>query len=225
MLKYVKLNKEATMGLIASDKGGGDFEIMDAGVYVAVCYCVVDLGTQHNPKWDQWQKKVMIGWEIPDERIDIEKDGEKKNLPRVISRKFTLSLSDKGYLKPFLESWRGQPFTFKELVAFDISKLMGVNCQLNVIHNSYEGKTYANVATAMPLMKGIDRREPENPVVYYSMEDHGLSIPDNVYDWQKKIIMESQEWNETGQQNEEWGDKGDGPPIDNNPVEDEQIPF
>jgi len=210
------------MGLIASDTGGGDYDLIEPGVYVAVCYCVVDLGTQHNSKYDQWQHKVMIGWEIPDERIEIEQDGEKVSKPRVISRRFTLSLSSKSLMKPFLESWRGQPFSFEEMVAFDISKLLRVNCQLNVIHNSYEGKTYANVAAAMPLIKGIERREPENPVIYYSMEDHQLNIPPEVYDWQKKIIMESREFNETGQQNEEWGDQGAGPPP---PTEEDHIPF
>jgi hypothetical protein len=212
------------MGLTASDKGGGDFEILDAGVYVAVCYCVVDLGTQHNVKYDQWQHKVMLGYEIPDERIEIEKDGQMKDLPRVISRQFTLSLSDKGYLKPYLESWRGKKFTFEEQVSFDISKLLKANCQLNVIHNEYEGKTYANITTAMPLIKGIERRDPENPLIYYSMEDHGLNIPEEVYDWQKKIIMKSKEYNEIGQQvdgreNNNW--PGATPPV----PDDDQIPF
>ena len=212
------------MPLTASDKGGGDFEIMDAGVYVAACYCVVDLGTQHNQKYDQWQKKVLLGFEIPDERIDIDEDGTKVSKPRVISRRFTCSLSPKGFLRPFLESWRGKKFSFEEEAGFDISKLLKVNCQLNIIHNSYEGKTYANIAAAMPLMKGIDRRDPENPIIYYSMEDHGLSIPDTVYDWQKKIIMESKEYNETGQQNEEWGDAGNAH-ADRPPIDDTDIPF
>jgi len=202
------------MPLTASSKGSSDFEIIEPGVYQGVCQAVIDLGTQHNQKWGQYQHKVMLTWELPTERIQIEKDGEAQDLPRVISRRFTLSLSEKSLLRPFLESWRGIAFTPQELIAFDISKLLGANCQLNIIHNDYEGKTYANVSTAMPLLKGTPKLTAQNEMIYYSMEDHGLSIPEGVHDWQKKIIMESMEWNETGQQNEEWGDKGDGPPID-----------
>ena len=211
------------MPFTASSSGGGDFEIIDAGVYVAVCYCVVDTGTHENATWKKWFRKGIIGFEIPDERIEIEKDGVKKDLPRVVSREFTISLAETGYLRPFLESWRGKKFTFEEEAGFDISKLLGVNCQLNIIHETSKknGKTYANIATAMPLAKGIPHREPENELIYYSMEDHKLSIPEGVYPWMVKKIEASREFNETGQQNEEWGDQGSGPPIN----EADDIPF
>jgi len=215
------------MGLIASDKGSGDFEIVDAGVYQAICQSVIDLGTHKSKNYDKWNQLVLLTFELPTERIQIEKDGKTKDLPRVVSRRFTLSLAETSHLRPFLESWRGVAFSPKDLEGFDISKLLGVNCQINIVHNVVGPKTYANIATAMPLMKNMPRLQPENPVLYYSIEEHGTNIPSELHDWQRNIILESREFsdtiaNETGQQNEEWGDHGDGPPV---PTDDDSIPF
>ena len=209
------------MPLTASDKGGKDFPIVPSGVFQAVCQSVIDLGTQYNKEYDNWSHKVLITWELPTERIQVEREGEDVDMPRVVSRRFTLSLHSKSAFRPFLESWRGMAFNAVDLMGFDISKLLGVNCQLNIVHNTVGDKTYANVATAMPLLKGMPKLQPENPELYYSIEDHGLNIPDEIHDWQKKIIMESREFNETGQQNEEWGDRGNGPPVD----EADDVPF
>ena len=191
------------MGLIASDKGSGDYELTEEGVHLAVCYGVIDLGQQHNPKFDNWPHKIMIQWELPNLRIDI-KDGERVvSKPRAISRRFTLSLSDKSHLRPFLESWRGKKFTFEELAGFDIQNVVGVNCMLQILHEKVGEKTYANVHTVMPIAKGTDKLVSENPVMFYSMEDQGLDFPKSIPEWIQGIIMKSKEWNETGQQNDE----------------------
>jgi hypothetical protein len=199
------------MPLTASDSGGADFAIVPAGVFQGVCQSVIDLGTQYNKTYDNYSHKVMITWELPTERIQLEKDGVEIDKPMVISRRFTLSLHSKSAFRPFLESWRGTGFNAQDLMGFDISKLVGVNCMLNIVHATVGEKTYANIATAMPLLKNMPRLKPENPVLYYSMEDHGLSIPEEIHDWQKKIIMESKEYNEQGQQGQEYGDTGTYP--------------
>ena len=122
------------MGLIASDKGGGDYKPTEEGVHLAVCYGVIDLGHQHNEKFQKDEHKILIQWELPNLRIDIKDNGETVSKPRAISRRFTLSLGEKSHLRPFLESWRGKKFTGGELAEFDITKLIGVNCQLQVLH-------------------------------------------------------------------------------------------
>ena len=96
---------------------------------------------------------------------------------------------------------------------------------LQVLHNDYQDKTYANVHTVMPLGKGVEKMIPENPTVFYSMDDSGLNYPQELPDWIKKIIMDSSEYNETGQMND-WPDENmadfrEGPP----PEDDEHIPF
>ena len=219
------------MSLIASDKGNSDFEITPEGVYHAVCYGVIDLGHQHNKTYDNWGRKIMIQWELPSERIDIEVDGKMVSKPRAISRRFGLSLGTKSHLRPFLESWRGKKFKFDELVGFDLEKLVGVNCMLQVLHNDYQDKTYANVHTVMPIGKGVDKMIPENPTMFYSMDDSGLNYPSELPDWIKKIIMESREYQEAGNPGYEeeqiggYGEMGDAFPGDKMELPDQNIPF
>lgn len=200
------------MPLTVSDKGGGDFQPIEAGVYPAVLYALIDLGTQFNELYNNYQHKVMLIWEVPGERIEV--DGDDK--PRVISKEYTLSLSDKAHLRNDLISWRGRDFTGQELVHFDLSNIMGACCQLNIIHKTSKktGKAYAMVSGIMPLSKGMLKFKPENEQLYFSFEDGG-GIPEQVPDWIKSKIMASREWNELGQQQEEWGDHGpDEPPYD-----------
>ena len=206
------------MPLTVSESGGSSFQPIEPGVYPAVLYGLIDLGTQFNELYNNHQHKVMLIWEVPSERIEI--DGEDK--PRVISKEYTLSLSEKAHLRNDLMSWRGRDFTPEELFRFDISTIMGACCQLNIIHKTSKktGKDYAMVSSVNPLSRGMQKFEPENETIYFSFEDGG-EIPEGTPDWIKSKIMASQEWNETGQQNEEWR-RQDEPPV--NAYEDD-IPF
>jgi len=187
------------MPLTASDSGGKDFEPTEAGVHHAVCYFVIDIGTQpsNNPLYAD-AHRCIIGWELPELRISIESDGERVDKPRVISRELTISLSEKSHMRPLLESWRGKPFNMQELLAFDLGNLIGVNCLLNVMHKESKGKTYANVATAMPLAKNMPKLKPENPTIFYSIEDDGFNFPKTIPEWIQKKIKNSIEYQNAG---------------------------
>jgi len=180
------------MPLIVKEDGGTSFPIIDQGMHHSVCYGIYDLGTHHNPIFDNRSRKVLVCWELPEERIEIEKDGEKKDLPRAISKQYTLSLHEKANLRKDLESWRGKSFTSAELEGFDITKLLGVNCMLQVIHRTKNEKTYANIASIVPLY-GKQKVEPENPIRFFSFEDN-MDIPEGTPEWIEKKIKESDEW-------------------------------
>lgn len=186
------------MSLIAKDKGGTDFEPLSAGMHHAVCYGIIDLGTQPGGQFDP-KRKVAFLWEVPGERIELTVEGVKKNLPRGVSAIYTLSLASKGLLRPMLESWRGKPFTTEELAGFDLHTVLGANCLLNVVHKQgtgkNAGKTYANVQGVNPLMKGTAKLKPENPTVFFSIDDCGdaITVPTSVPDWLKAKIMQSEE--------------------------------
>ena len=81
-----------------------------AGTHHAVCYGVIAVGTQPSEKFTPRQK-IIVCFEIPAERIII-KD---QDLPRGISKRYTLSLNEKSNLRKDLQSWRGKPFTPTEL--------------------------------------------------------------------------------------------------------------
>jgi hypothetical protein len=181
------------MALMARDKGGGDYEPIPEDLHLAICYGIWDLGMQYNDHWHQTVHKVVIVWELPEVRGEFERDGKKVNLPRAISKQYRLSLHKKAGLRKDLESWRGKKFTDEELSkGFDLKKLLGVPCQIQVLHNKVEDKTYANVSAIIKAPGGI-KLLPENPITFFSFED-GVEIPPSTPEWITKLIKEAKEY-------------------------------
>lgn len=148
--------------VMLTDTGGGrDFEPLSADQHVAICDMIVDLGMQPPGPNSRYGPKhqLYFRFQVPDETIEFEQDGETVVKPKVIGRVFTASLSEKGHLRPFLESWRGRAFTAEELRGFDPVNVAGAPALINVIHEpgNKQGKpvTYANIATIMKVPKGM----------------------------------------------------------------------
>lgn len=178
------------MGLFAKKPDRDDLDPIETGPHQAICIRYYDLGTCYMEMFDKSARKVMIMWEIPDSRIEI----EGKDLPRTISREYTLSLSKKANLRTDLESWRGKTFSDTELEGFNLDKILGTNCMLNIIHKVTAKGTYANVAGVMPLMKNMKKRQPENPLVSFSFDNAEIQIPKGTPQWIEDKIKGSNEW-------------------------------
>jgi len=202
---------------------GSDFEQIDPGNYPAVCYRYYDLGKQRL-EFEGKSKdthRVFITWEFPDERIEI--NGE--DLPRVISKEYTLSLHENATLRQHLETWRGKKFSKEELKGFSLQNILGVNCIINVIHNTRNDKTYANVGSIAPLMKGMTKREPENPIVSFSIINDGFNnIPEGT---SEKVIakiqnsLEYKAWSGDAPNTNEYDEMNPPGPTD----DEDRIPF
>ena len=138
------------MAIIASAKSdGGSFQPAPVGVHQAVCVDVVDLGVL-DVSWQgqtKRQHKVNLAWQINEAR----EDGK----PFLVFKRYTLSLHEKAGLRKDLESWLGRKFGRDEEMGFDVEAVIGMNCLLNITHNRVADKTYANVASVNPLMKGM----------------------------------------------------------------------
>jgi hypothetical protein len=178
------------MSLTAKNEGEGNFELCPADTHHAVCYGVIDLGTQLNAKFNTSQHKCMLLWELPNARMESGK-------PFAVSRMYTVSLADKAHLRQHLQAWRGRPFTEEELNGFEIKKILGANCLVQVIHNKSGERTYANVEAVMALPKGINSMPPatidaENALILYDM-DNGEPPPETIPEWIRKIIYKSAE--------------------------------
>lgn len=176
------------MPIIAKGGDSKSYAPAPEGVHQAVCVDVIDLGMVKSAFNDdktgepKFQHKVNVVWQIGDKRDD----GKRFQL----YKRYTLSLHEKAALRHDLESWRGKAFTFDELAGFDVERLVGANCLINVQHRkSADGtKTYANVVAVMPLVKGMPkmaahdykRPEPEAPprVEEPPVGDDDVSVPD-----------------------------------------------
>lgn len=181
------------MSLIASAKPPVCFEPLEPGSYAAVCYGIIDYGDQYSERWDKWQSKIRIMWEIPGEKITI--DGEERS--RVVSKEYTNSLSDKANLRSDLQSWRGREFTQEELAAFDLRKIVGVPCMLSIIHTTgKDGRTYIEVNGVMKLPKGFTIEKPTLEHVVFDVDTSPLEMVEQFPDWIQSKIKSSRNYNE-----------------------------
>ena len=182
------------MAIVATDTGGGgDFSPMPQGNHVAVCNMVVDLGKQRSvgQYGEKIQHKAFIRWETPDEQIDwTDKDGNEQTGNRVIGSFYTVSLHENATLRGVLESWRGRGFTKDELDGFDITKLLGAPCMINVTHSEKNGKNYANVVSVTPLPKALKENPPKTSLGLLLYDDDNLANYDLLPEWLQKKINE-----------------------------------
>jgi hypothetical protein len=178
------------MSLLAS-ASGKDFENAPEGVAVTRCYRIIDLGTQTGEYMGKpkMAHKILVNWELLG-------TSNSEGKPFTIGKKYTLSLDEKANLRKDLEAWRGRKFTPAELEGFDISKLIGAPCMINIIHATKDNKTYANIASIMPLAGGMVAPQLTYPKMLFSLSSFDQSVFDGLSDGLKKMIVTSPEYAE-----------------------------
>lgn len=184
------------MAINATSTGSSQRELIPAGNYIARCYQMIQIGTVNEliNGENKLMNKVRIGWELPTEtRVFNEDKGEQ---PFVISKEYTLSLSDKANLRKMLASWRGKDFTEDQAKSFDITCLIGVPCMLNVIHKlSKDGtKTYQEIGSISPPPKGFECPKAVNDVLLLEYDNFDYMVFDSLPDFIKDKIRTSKEF-------------------------------
>ena len=140
-----------------------NFEPTPLGVFQSVCAFVEDIGTHEGTYQGRTttRHQVVVCWELSEKMTR----GENLGKPFMISKFYTLSLDKKANLRKDLESWRGVAFTEEELKGFDIERLIGANCQLNIIEGTkMDGSKTARIGAIMPLAKGSAKLTAVNTV-------------------------------------------------------------
>ena len=181
---------------INATSSGTPRELIPAVNYIARCYKMIHIGTVDDNYMGQAKKlnKVRIYWELPAEmKIYKQENGEE---PAVISKEFTLSMGDKANLRKMLASWRGKDFTEEEAKQFDITKLLGVACFLNIIHkpNKENTKTYEEIASVTPMPKGINCPAQINRTTIWDYDTHDYDVFNALPDFLKQQIQASDEY-------------------------------
>lgn len=190
------------MTTIVAKEGVKEYPKVPTGVHNARCVKVIDLGTQRSDYGGQitYKRQVLVIWETPDQLNNDQ--------PMTISKFYTLSLHEKSNLGQDLVSWRGRPFTETERQGFDITKLIGVPCQLNVMHTD-SGKE--RVSSVMPLGKGAKINEQFHPSVSFSIDDFQKGKRETfnqLSEGIRKMILRSKELD--GIDTSDIGDEGNG---------------
>lgn len=177
------------MSLTVNEGAASAIPLLPEDVYPAVCVMLVDLGEQYSEKFGKTTRKVLIGWELPGERLD---DGETRRL----SNTYTASLNSKSNLRKDLVSWRGRDFTADELKAFDLRNIVGVPCMLSVIHKlGQDGQKRAVIGGVMKLPKGMAPTPPSvQPVIFDLDAPDAATQMAELPEWIQTRIKESETW-------------------------------
>lgn len=152
------------MALLVSEGGGGDFEQVPTGTHNAICYKLVDAGTTLNEYQGEVNKRhnVFIFWELPDLRMADDR-------PMSIYCQYTLSLNERAKLRLHLQAWRNKAFTEEELASFDLTKILGTTCKVDVGLTS-GGK--AKVIGVFCADGGPKKVATTNEQVVFDLEDY-----------------------------------------------------
>ena len=184
------------MAINATNKGVKR-ELIPAGNYVARCYSMIEIGTvKESFQGDEKTlHKVRIGWELPTElKVFNEEKGEQ---PCVISKEYTLSMNEKATLRKMLASWRGKDFTEAEAKSFDITKLLGVACMLNIIEKpgtKDPSVVYNEIASVSPMIKGMQCPAQVNPTFVISYDNFDFEKYESLPDFIKDKMKTSEEF-------------------------------
>ena len=176
------------MSLVVDANSSSNIEPIPEGTYLAVCNMLVDLGEQYNETYKNSSKKVLIGWEIPEETY-TNADGEEK--PRQITKRYTASLNEKSTLRKDLAAWRGKNFTDEELKKFDLRNIVGKSCLLTIIHKDNNDRVYAQISSISSLPKGMAKGNLSGEPLIFDLDNNELKLIDFLPEWIAKIIKNS----------------------------------
>lgn len=183
--------------LNAPVKGGGaDYDPCPEGVHAAVIVGVYDVGTHHSERFNNDQRKLVVSFEVPGERIDIQRDGETVNAPRLVSKRYTLSLNAKANLRRDVHAIEGHALTDAEAETYDLFSLAGRACQIQVTHTKKDEKTFANVASVMALPKGMTAPKGEIEPTTFTVEGcDPNNLPEGMPGWVVELVKACAELN------------------------------
>lgn len=206
------------MGLTVKNSGDhGPRELPAEGTHIARCVQLIDLGHQLNERSQKWLHKVLIGWELPEEKRD---DGT----PHMVWGRYTMSLFDSAYLRRDLKSWRGRDFTAAELECFDLKTIVGAPCLLNITHSKSGERTYANVSGVLALTKGMTVPDQISESIIFDLDEWNATAFDQFSEHLQATINSSRERREA-RANGQRADMPDTAMGAADQVEDDDIPF
>jgi hypothetical protein len=99
-------------------------------------------------------------------------------------------------LRRDLAAWRGKDFTEEEAKAFDVSKLIGAFCMINVTTSETNGKTYSNVAGLTPLPGALKNAKPApvHALLTFDLDKPDMQVFAGFHEKLQEAIKRSPEW-------------------------------
>ncbi len=187
------------MSLFA-ESTGGSFKPVPAGMHLARCYRIIDLGTQKSEYEGKvnFLRKIKIVWEVHGTDEDGSPIVTDKGEPFIITKDYTLSWGEKANLRKDLEAWRGKPFSEEEQRRFDLKNVLDKFCMINVQHKPRRtgDGVYANVVNVTPVPTALKGSMPKgvNAAQMFTLGEPDMEMFETFSDYLKNQIKESPEW-------------------------------
>ena len=169
-----------------------EFKLDEQGLYLAKCISVIELGYQET-EYEGRKKQtdqVLLQFELPEMVIAFEKDGEKKSFNRVISKTYTRNIGEKSNLRKDLNRWRGKAFTAEELKGFDLMNVLGKDCQIQIIHETKNDKTFQKTEI-LPVSKNHKAIKVENELISFDFDKNTFEDISKLSEWIQIKIKKS----------------------------------
>jgi hypothetical protein len=164
-------------------------EIAPPGSHQAICYTVVDLGSQRGPYGTKHQ--LYVAWELPEELTSRDK-------PHTVGRFYNLVSDARGALRQDLERWFGKSLTSNDIADIDLAEeLLGRTATLGVMHSGrQEGKLRAVISSVMLPAKGkpVKAQTVNDPIVFGFDGEFDQRAFEALPSWLKNIVSKSPQY-------------------------------
>jgi len=187
------------MSLVVKAGSESNFIPVPAGMHLARCTRIIDLGTQKSEYMGTVKhlKKLMMQFEVHGEDAEGNPTVTTKGDPMIISKSYTATLADKASLRKDLETWRGKPFTPQEKDGFELKNVLGQWAMITVGQSENNGKTYTNILNVNPVpanIKKVGLPEGKNELKIFDINDPDMALFESFSDGLKSKIKLSPEW-------------------------------
>ena len=167
--------------------------------HLALCYSVIDLGTQvgvFNGNATS-SRKIYLSFEIPGEKAVFSEERGPQCFG--VGQEYTFSLDSKANFRKMIDSWMGAPVT--ELDSEKIKKLLKRPAMIQVVHApSKDGSIiYANIANkgVSIFKRPTDQPFPkntENEAFFFDLDNFDADTFEKIPKWLKEKVIKSPEY-------------------------------
>lgn len=172
--------------------GGKKAALIEIGTYPVRLAQVIDLGVQTRKPFKGEDKDpiqmLWVTYELTSEFMKDDEGNDDLERPRWISESF-----------PFFNLSADRAKSTARYLALDPSmtcegnwdQLLGAAGALTVVHNQAGDRTFANVGSVSPIMKGMVVEDLKNPSVVFSLEDPDIEIFNALPDFLQERIKDN----------------------------------
>ena len=173
---------------VKKNTGKRDWGRVEDGNFPTRIVSIIDLGLQSQTDYQSGepvksQEKVMITWEFPTERIDIENDEGTQSLPRWQGKEYTLSFHEMAALSKMVGSVAPQITNLSELINMPCAVQIGTTSGGN-----------AKVVGVSKPMKGFETPELENETTFFDFSNPDEELFKTVKPWIQRKIMDAENY-------------------------------